>query len=55
MQFVYLAVLFFCCLSCSVMNKDLGLPDDNPFEEGIEYLIEEETGVKMNFTPKTAS
>jgi len=55
MQFIYLAVLFFCFSSCSVMNKDLGLPDNNPFEQGIEYLIEEETGVKMEFTQKPAS
>lgn len=45
MQFVYLAVLFFCCLSCSVMNKDLDLPDDN----------QEETGVKVDLTPKIPS
>lgn len=55
MQLFYLAVLFFCFTSCSMINKGLGLPDDNAFEEGIEYLIEEETGVKMEFPQKNAS
>lgn len=38
-------------LSCSEINKKLGLPDDNLAEEVIEDVIKEETGVDVDLTP----
>ena len=53
MKTIYCIILL--CLiiftSCSILNAKLGLPDDNPFEETIEFAIEAETGLKIDLTP----
>ena len=46
----------FCALygltSCHVLNEKAGLKDDNKIEQGLEELIEEKTGVLVDFTPE---
>ena len=37
----------------SLINKKLGIPDDNPVEEEIENIIEKETGLKIDLTPQS--
>lgn len=37
--------------SCSNINKEVGLKDDNPLEEAVEEIIKEETGIVIDFTP----
>lgn len=37
--------------SCSMINQELGLKDDNVFEEAAEEFIKEETGIEVEFTP----
>lgn len=39
--------------SCSMLNKKLGLQDDNIVEEVTESLIKEKTGMDMDLTPLT--
>lgn len=38
--------------SCSDLNKQVGLKDDNDVEQRIEKLIEDETGIKVDLTPE---
>lgn len=38
--------------SCSRLNKDVGLKDDNDVEQRIEKLIEDKTGIKVDLTPE---
>jgi len=38
---------------CSYLNSMLGLKDDNPIEEGIESMIEHQTGLDIDLTPGT--
>lgn len=33
------------------MNQELGLKDDNAFEQAAEKFIKEETGIEVEFTP----
>lgn len=37
--------------SCSELNQKVGLKDDNDIENKIEELIEDQTGVRVDFTP----
>ena len=37
--------------SCSIINRHLGLPDDNVAEEMLEFRIEAETGFNVDLTP----
>lgn len=38
--------------SCSNLNKEVGLKDDNDVEQRIEKLIEDKTGIKVDLTPE---
>ena len=46
-----LLVLFGCLCSCSYLNQQLGLKDDNLGEEIIEEVIELKTGIDLDLTP----
>ncbi len=37
----------------SMINHYFNLPDDNPVEEAIEKIIEEETNQSIDLTPKS--
>lgn len=37
--------------ACSELNKQAGLKDDNPIEDAVEFVIEKETGAKIDLTP----
>lgn len=39
------------CGSCSYLNKKFGLRDDNPFEEAIEEVVKDKTGLDVDLTP----
>lgn len=43
--------LFFS--SCSEINKKMGVQDDNFVEEVAEALLENKTGIDVDFTPET--
>ena len=49
----FFSIIFFLCSiqSCSSINKELGLKDDNVFEESVENYIKKETGIEVDFTP----
>lgn len=49
-------VLFLGCISggCSLLNRQLGLKDDNEIEQAIEALIESQTGVPVDLTPENS-
>jgi hypothetical protein len=36
---------------CSIINRHLGLPDDNFAEEMLEFRIKAETGFDVDLTP----
>lgn len=38
--------------SCSNLNKEIGLKDDNPLEQAVEEIIKEDTGIVIDFTPE---
>lgn len=39
--------------ACSVINKKLGLKDDNVAEECIEAVIDHKTGLQIDLTPSS--
>ena len=39
--------------SCSTINQQLGLQDDNVAEEAIEYIILIQTGCNLDLTPES--
>lgn len=39
--------------ACAKINKKLGLKDDNLIEEIIENVVEENLGIKVDFTPSS--
>ena len=49
----FIIVVCIACLfgACSALNKKLGLQDDNAIEEGIENLIERNSGIDIDLTP----
>ena len=50
------SLIFFiaCALcSCSSLNEEVGLKDDNLLEETVEAVIKEETGLEVDLTPST--
>lgn len=51
MKFVATCLLLTALQSCSLMNQELGLKDDNAFEQAAEKFIKEETGIDVEFTP----
>ena len=52
MNFLAILFLMFIVIACSSVNKEVGLPDDNPFEQALEEVIRKETGVEIDFTPE---
>lgn len=48
-----LNVFVFCLIlcSCSTINRQLGIEDDNPIEETVEEVIKSETGLDLDLTP----
>jgi hypothetical protein len=47
-----ISIVILCSLSsCSYINQQLGLPDDNTGEEIFEYMIEGHLGVDVDLTP----
>ena len=51
MKFIAAGFLLAAAQGCSMMNQELGLKDDNPFEQAAEEFIKEETGIEIEFTP----
>ncbi len=49
------ALIFSICflISCSSINRKMGIPDDNILEEITEDVIQAETGVNVDLTPQT--
>lgn len=39
--------------SCTQINKEVGLKDDNPIEQAVEGLIKDETGLDVDLSPET--
>lgn len=39
--------------SCSYINKKLGLKDDHPIEQAAEKMLEQRTGLHIDFTPES--
>lgn len=50
---VWIAALILSLQSCSLINKKLGLADDNIGEEIAEAVIKEEFGVDVDLTHST--
>ncbi len=49
-------ILFFtagCVGGCTLLNKKLGLKDDNPIEELTEEVIRARTGMDIDLTPES--
>jgi len=38
---------------CSLLNEALHIPQDNPIEEYVEAIIENETGIEIDLTPES--
>jgi len=51
MKFIATCLLLSSLQGCSLMNQELGLKDDNVFEQAAEEFIKEETGIEVEFTP----
>ena len=51
---VWIAALILSLQSCSMINKNLGLSDDNIGEEIVEAVINEQLGVNLDLTPSTS-
>ena len=51
MKFVATCLLLSALQGCSLMNQELGLKDDNVFEQATEKFIKDETGIEIEFTP----
>jgi hypothetical protein len=51
--FIFLAgiALAFYITACSSINKKVGLRDDNIIEEGVEHVIQHDTGLDLDLTP----
>lgn len=49
--YIFIFLLFLtACGGFLAFNKYMDLPNDNPIEEAIEKVIEEEVGVKIDLT-----
>jgi starvation-inducible outer membrane lipoprotein len=48
--FIFLALAL---SSCSYINKQMGLKDDNMIENNIENVIEHESGLQIDLTPSS--
>jgi hypothetical protein len=53
MKFIIICLLLCTLQGCSLINDDLGLKDDNVFEEAAEEYIKEKTGISVEFTPES--
>lgn len=51
MKFLAMCILLATLEGCSMINQELGLKDDNVFEQAAEEFIKEETGIEVEFTP----
>lgn len=50
----HLGILLFIFLyfsSCTPVNRYFGLQDDNFFEELLEWIVDDKTGLDVDFTP----
>ena len=45
-----ISILLLSLQGCNYINKELGLPNDNIYEESIEALIDYETGVNVDLS-----
>lgn len=50
---VILIVILILISGCHKLNEYFNLPDDNQIEQGIEDVIENETGLVVDFTPNS--
>lgn len=50
---IVLALCFLSVACVGLLNKKLGLEDDNLMEEAMEELIEYQTGLDIDLTPDT--
>ncbi len=50
-KILFLFVTAGLILSCSSINKQLGLKDDNFYEQIIEFIFNEEFGTDIDLTP----
>lgn len=48
---IFLILISLSFLSCSSINKKLGLQNDNDFEEVLEEIIDAKTGLNVDLTP----
>lgn len=46
-------IIMVSCGACSVVNKYIGVEDDNPVEELAEELILCQTGMEIDLTPES--
>lgn len=53
MRYALLAILLITLDSCSMINKKVGLPDDNLIEECAEILLDVETGLNVDLSPSS--
>jgi len=51
MKFLATCLVLSALQGCSLVNQELGLKDDNVFEQAAEEFIKEETGIEVEFTP----
>lgn len=51
--FVAISTICFLVGSCSYLNKQFNLPNDNPIEESIELIIQTQSGVQIDLTPQS--
>jgi hypothetical protein len=53
MRILSLSIACIILCSCSSINKQFGIQDDNPIEETVEEIIKVETGLNIDLTPDT--
>ena len=56
MRYVLISHIFMLCFltcSCSTLNRELGIPDDNIAEEVTEAVIYSQAGVNIDLTPES--
>lgn len=52
-KIVVISVIAVGVMGCSILNKKLGLKDDNVIEESAELILEAKTGIDVDFTPES--
>jgi len=48
---IIMAVICIIVASCSYLNEQCGLKDDHILEQGLEMLIQDQTGLNIDLTP----